>query len=155
MPIRVIRQDHVPRCGPLGGVYTALVTSHASAILFLSCDMPFVTPDLLRNLVSGFHRRRRAFFVVKDGVAGFPFLLPGADLGTVKLLLSIKRFSLQHLAKVLRAQEVRVPDSRAWVLLNVNTLADLKVARQRWRVRAGKKGFKKAAPNLVNRYPFR
>lgn len=155
LPIRVIRHDHVPRCGPLGGVYTALVTSRAGALLFLSCDMPFVTPDLLRKLVSRFHRRERACFVVKDGVAGFPFLLRRADLGTAKQLLSRRHFSLQNLAKALRAEAVRVRDGSALELFNVNTPAELKVARQHWRDRAGKKGSKKAAPDLVNRRPFR
>ena len=48
-PVRVIRRDLVTRCGPLGGVFTALKTSRAEAVLFLACDMPFVSPELLRS----------------------------------------------------------------------------------------------------------
>src|SRR5262245_26747021 len=46
LPVRVIRRDCVPKCGPLGGIYTALKTTEADAILFLACDMPLVTTEL-------------------------------------------------------------------------------------------------------------
>jgi molybdopterin-guanine dinucleotide biosynthesis protein A len=36
LPVRVIRRDLVARCGPLGGVYTALRTSHAKTVVFLA-----------------------------------------------------------------------------------------------------------------------
>ena len=47
LPHRVIRRDLLPGCGPLGGVYTALATSRAQIIVFLSCDMPFISADLV------------------------------------------------------------------------------------------------------------
>src|SRR5213594_4238966 len=45
LPVRVIRRDLLPRCGPLSGIYTGLKTSHAEAELFLACDMPFVSAE--------------------------------------------------------------------------------------------------------------
>src|SRR5687768_9364883 len=51
VPVRIIRKDLVPRCGPLGGIYTGLKTSANDAEVFLSCDMPFVTDDLLRKVM--------------------------------------------------------------------------------------------------------
>src|ERR1700733_13460686 len=47
LPVRVIRRDAVPRCGPLGGIVAALKTTRVEAVLFLACDMPFVTAELL------------------------------------------------------------------------------------------------------------
>src|SRR4051812_49032994 len=38
--LRIIRRDLLPRCGPLGGLYTGLKTSRAEAEIFLACDMP-------------------------------------------------------------------------------------------------------------------
>ena len=46
-PARVIRRDIIPRCGPLGGVYTALKTTRYDAVLFLACDMPLITSGLI------------------------------------------------------------------------------------------------------------
>ncbi|MCI0538035.1 MAG: molybdenum cofactor guanylyltransferase, partial [Verrucomicrobiales bacterium] len=64
VPVRVVYQDAVPRCGPLGGVYTALKRSRASAVLFLSCDMPFVSRELLAKVAGALPKRGLAVFTV-------------------------------------------------------------------------------------------
>src|SRR5438552_694081 len=51
LPLRIIRNDVVAHCGPLGGIYTALKTSGAEAELFLARDMPFVSAALLQRLL--------------------------------------------------------------------------------------------------------
>lgn len=43
--------DLRPGLGPLSGIHAALATTHASAVLVVACDLPFVTPALLRRLV--------------------------------------------------------------------------------------------------------
>jgi molybdopterin-guanine dinucleotide biosynthesis protein A len=73
--IRVIRRDLVPRCGPIGGIYTALKTSRAGTLLFLPCDMPFLCPDLLREMLSAFRPSEPALFMRQGDRAGFPCLL--------------------------------------------------------------------------------
>src|SRR5881397_2706641 len=72
---RVIRADLVPRCGPLAGVYSALATSRAEVILFLSCDMPFISAKLLKALIGRLGSRSKAIFVREHGRVGFPFLI--------------------------------------------------------------------------------
>ena len=57
LPIRVIRRDLVPRCGPLGGIYTGLITSRAAAELFVACDMPFIEAQFLRKLIDRFRNQ--------------------------------------------------------------------------------------------------
>ena len=64
---RVVTDDG-PALGPLGGIATALAAAGGGAVLVVAWDMPFVTPDLLREL------RRR-------GEAGASAVVPmhGAD----------------------------------------------------------------------------
>ena len=45
------RKDLVPRCGPIGGLYTALRTAHTPLCLCVACDMPFVRTEFLEYMV--------------------------------------------------------------------------------------------------------
>ena len=154
LAVRVIRRDAVPRCGPLGGIYTALRSTRAEAVLFLACDMPFVTPELIQWVLEqssgagvppaspGVSPRRPddrrdarpttldGLFIRSDGVAGFPFLLPHAALPAVAAQIGTGRFSLQALAKGLEAKLVRLPRSFTPQLRNINTPAELSRAKR-------------------------
>ena len=132
LPVRIIRRDLVPRCGPLGGIYTALKTSRTEAELFLACDMPFVSAALLdRTLLEFDNSAPRPIFTVSRNVAGFPFLLPVRSLAAVEKQILKKQFSLQSLARRLKARLLHPPLEHKDELFNVNTLADWQSARQR------------------------
>ena len=133
LPTRVIRRDLVPRCGPLGGVFTALSTSPAEAVLFLSCDMPFVSTGLLESLVSRGRGELRPVFAEQNRVKGFPFLLRRQDLPLVRQQISRQQFSLQRLAQACDARTLRISRSQQRELFNINTPADWRQARERWR----------------------
>ena len=133
LPVRVIRKDRIPRCGPLGGILTALSTSRNDAELFLACDMPFVHPDILRDLIARFRRKARPIFVVTRSGAGFPFLLPAGGWEAVEQQIREKDYSLQALARNLRAQSIRLSPVQARTLFNITTPEDWKEALGRWR----------------------
>ena len=125
-PVRVIRKDLVPRCGPLGGVYTALKTSRHEAELFLSCDMPFVSAELILGVLCA----KPPVFVEHDGRVGFPFMLAVKELEFVQGEIKATRFSLHNLAERLAANRLSVDGLQARQLFNVNTPADLEEARR-------------------------
>lgn len=131
LPVRVIRHDLIPRRGPLGGVHTALTQTKARAVLFLSCDMPFVTSQLLREMLELFEAAGRPLFTDHAGRPGFPFILPRTALPKVRALLELKQASLRELAEELNAERLSHADPRE--LLNLNTPADLAQARRRVR----------------------
>jgi molybdopterin-guanine dinucleotide biosynthesis protein A len=130
LAVRIIRRDLVARCGPLGGVYTALKTSEAESVLFLSCDMPFITVPLLKRLISGLKGKSNGVFVVQNGRPGFPFILKANVLASVEEMIAQKGFSLQNLARVLEAEMFEAIDSTE--LFNINTPSDWTQARQIW-----------------------
>jgi len=130
LPVRTIRRDLVPRCGPLGGIYTALKTSKAAAELFLACDMPFVSAALLASLLEAWKTAPRPVFMVFRHKAGFPFVLPKQSLAEVESQIRGKRFSLQNLAKSLNASLLHPSPEHESQLFNINTSTDLEVARQ-------------------------
>ena len=129
LPVRVIRRDIVPRCGPLGGVLTALRTSRAEAELFLACDMPFVSEVLLRKLIQSLSGPTQAAFSFIDRLAGFPFALRVECAPKVEALIAAKEFSLQALARSLRASRVSPARGGREATFNINTRAELAAAR--------------------------
>ena len=136
LPHRIIRRDLVAQCGPLGGLYTALVTSRADATLFLSCDMPFVSAALLEMLVRKAKHNETALFVEANGLVGFPLVLfRRTALPIVESQLEKMAVSLQRLAQALRSQTIRLAARQAHELFNVNTPEDLRNARAFWRDR--------------------
>ena len=139
MPGRVLRHDLISRCGPLSGVFTALTTSAADGVLFLSCDMPFVTPQLLHAIVRRARSTQRAVFSEDAEGAGFPFLLWRRQLAAVEDQIASGRRALQGLAARLRAGRLRSRREEAWERFNVNTPEDLKEARRLWRMHADPK----------------
>ena len=133
LPVRVIRRDLIPGCGPLGGIHTALTTSRAARSLFLSCDMPFVSEVLLNRVLRRFSAGSRAVFVREKHGVGFPFLLPRDCLPLIVRQLDKKQFSLQSLARTLRAKTLRPARGQAQELFNVNTPAEWQQALVIWR----------------------
>jgi len=136
-PVRVIRHDLVKRCGPLGGIYTGLRTTATERVLFLACDMPFVTAELIENLIDIPAAKDGAIFTRGEGggKCGFPFILPRVLLPEIERQLKEQNHSLQRLAMRCQAEIFEVPGG-APVLFNVNTPSDWEWARQ-WLVKVG------------------
>lgn len=133
LPTRVIRRDLVPRCGPLGGIFTGLVTTQASAVLFLSCDMPFVTPGLLKRVIQAAKPKSKkpiAVFTTSAEGAGFPFLIRREALPRVERQIQEGELSVQTLARVLRAKRLRLPSSEAADITNLNTPLEMAAAKR-------------------------
>jgi molybdenum cofactor guanylyltransferase len=128
LPLRIIRRDLIPRCGPLGGVYTGLKTSRCEAELFLACDMPFISAALITKLLKQTGPPGHAVFAAADATTGFPFLVSVAALPVVEQQIRSKDFSLQALARALRARLVRVPRPQQDELFNINTAEDWQTA---------------------------
>lgn len=130
LPVRTISRDLVPRCGPLGGIFTALKTTRARVVLFLACDMPFVSAGLLEFLLGKFSPKQSALFTQANRQVGFPFLIARNKLSVVEKQIARKEFSIHKLAPALRARKIKLPKRFAGQLQNINTLEELNRARK-------------------------
>jgi molybdopterin-guanine dinucleotide biosynthesis protein A len=127
-PLRVIRTDAIQRCGPIGGIYTALKRSKADAVIFTACDMPFVSATQLKRVARALTAKSTAAFTKQNGFATFPFAIRATALDQVSDQIATGDFSLQTLARNLRAKFVRAKKSE---LFDIDTPEDLATARKR------------------------
>jgi molybdopterin-guanine dinucleotide biosynthesis protein A len=129
--VRIIRRDNIARCGPLGGIYTALATTRANLLVFLPCDMPFITTKLLLDSLKKLKPSHKALFVSCNELIGFPFILRKDSMPVISKEIKSRRYSLENLAKALDAKIL--PSPRGWwhQMLNINTRQDLAAARAR------------------------
>jgi iron complex transport system ATP-binding protein len=138
-PYRVIDRDLGESRGPISGIRTALQTTKADAVIFLSCDMPFVRSSTLRKLATFVvpalagrppdgHRtpsrlkpelQTSAAFATQNKVVGFPFMLRRGEIPNVD--------SLQALARKMNAKVFEISDDESF---NINTPEDFKKAER-------------------------
>ena len=91
--------------------------------------MPFVTPELIRAVAQ---RKGRGVFVESGAGVGFPFALDrAAGFPVVEAALAARSFSLQSLAKRLRASRFKPRRAHCDGLLNLNTPEDFTQAAAR------------------------
>src|SRR5262245_25774867 len=129
--VRVIRRDLFRRCGPLGGIYSCLMTTNADSAVFLACDMPFVSGEIIEKLVTlAFAHPEQAIFFNAAGQLTFPFVVPRVLAESIALQIENGHLSLQSLGKALPSRIVRCPGKWLHLLKNINTPEDLKRARR-------------------------
>ena len=130
---RVVAADLKPGLGPLGGIATALRSAQHSRVLFVGCDMPFLSGELINEFLGAVADGAGPMFTLQQRGFGFPFVLSRTDLALVEEQIARGVLSLQRLAKRLKARCWRLAEERERELFNLNTPADLAEARRRIR----------------------
>ena len=132
---RVVR-DLVADCGSLGGLYTGLTQATTPYIFVVACDMPFLDPAVIVQFMS---RRASADIVIAKLAARLhPMhaLYGKGCLPAVEQMIRARQLKIQemvshaslHVRYVTDADLLTIdPSGRSFQ--NVNTLADLEVAR--------------------------
>lgn len=121
-----VLQDEIPGIGPLAGIYTALRARPGQAVLVVAVDMPFLSTDLLRYLVSLSHEADIVLPVLEEwtqqthtvyGPACLPHITAQIQSGDYK----IDRFFANVTVRRLDEAELRRFDPELRSFRNVNT----------------------------------
>ena len=127
--------DIYPSKGPLGGIYTGLVTSDSFHNIVVACDMPFLNQALLRYMV----QLSADFDLViprwDDMVEPLHAVYSKGGLTAIENLLREGVLSVNELLTLVRvryveAEEIDRFDPKHLSFFNVNTEADLEMARE-------------------------
>ena len=113
--------DKVPKCGPLGGVFTALSVSKTDWNLVVACDMPRISADALRKLIAP-EAKPGSRCVMAVGPGGEPEPLCAVYhrrcLPVLERAIRENRFKMRDLVAEL---ETELRPIEAFALANVNT----------------------------------
>ncbi|MBX2991064.1 MAG: molybdenum cofactor guanylyltransferase [Bacteroidetes bacterium] len=124
-----IRKD----CGPLGGIHAALTHTKADCLFVLACDMPFVSPDLIRYLISSDPDADAV--VPSSGGRVHPLcgLYSRNGLPAIERALERGSYKLQDVLGELKTAFVPItsdlPFYRSYLLDNLNSVEDVERAR--------------------------
>ncbi len=113
--------DAVENCGPLGGLYTALLSSASDWNLIVACDMPDLSGAFLQQLLAASEPSGADCVVPeRDGkIHPLCAVYHRRLLQTVESAIHHKLFKMQDFIATLRAFRWPVPDSAP--LQNMNT----------------------------------
>lgn len=118
--------DHYRGSGPLAGIHAGMTAAATSWVLVLACDMPFITPTVLRQLVDARERENAAVVARTPDGRTQPLcacyhveLLPIVESRLASDLLSMHGF-LDVLSRI------RFVDVPGTALRNVNTPVDFR-----------------------------
>ena len=119
-----VMADEVEKCGPLGGLYTALRLGIAEWNLLVACDMPHVNETFLSELLEAAEASDADCLVPEiDGkIDPLCAVYHRRLLGATESAISRKLFKMQDFISTLRTSYWPVADSRP--LVNVNTPAE-------------------------------
>lgn len=116
-------------CGPLGGIHAALVHSHTSHTFVISCDMPLVTPEVIRFLLA--QAQEECVTLVSDGLHSHPLfaVYPVAMRDDVDAAL---RAGTRSIARFLEGRRTILLDCSRYapMLRNVNLPHDYDTLRR-------------------------
>ncbi|MFQ6122715.1 MAG: molybdenum cofactor guanylyltransferase [Dehalococcoidales bacterium] len=127
--------DIYPGKGPLGGIYTGLLASRSSHSIVVACDMPFLNTELLRYMVE--LSANFDLVVPRVGNLAEPLhaIYTKSCLTPIESMIKQGKLSILDLfslvkARYLEAKEIDRFDPKHLSFFNINTEADLEMARK-------------------------
>jgi len=126
--------DVYPGKGPLGGIYTGLVSSRSSQSIVVACDMPFINTELLRYMIELSQDFDAVVPRLENGmIEPLHAIYSRSCLGSMKTRLENNELSITPFLNQLRVRYVEEAECRRFdpqllSFFNINRQADLERA---------------------------
>lgn len=122
--------DLVPGAGPAAGLISALPHILNPDAVALSVDMPFVTKDLVLQLVQKHRPNQVTFFTTSGRMQPFPAIYPARYAGAMAEAFAKNTTSMKGLLTLFPSRPVPLREHDKKLMLNINRREDLDTARQ-------------------------
>lgn len=126
--------DLIEEKGPIGGLFTAFSHTKAKAVLLISCDMPLVTSEALKQLMDKAEINRIIAATAEGRINPLFSIYPVALLEEVKKRiqddnLKMTDFILENKYTLVPSIALEMPG----IFQNVNTPEELKMTEEKWK----------------------
>ena len=116
--------DIYKECGPMGGIYSALMAAKSDALLVVPCDLPLFGRSLARRLAASMDEDTDALVCVSDErIHPLCGIYSKSCLAPMKKCLEAGEYKMMLLIDQIRTRHLNIGDS-AYMLKNVNTPQD-------------------------------
>jgi molybdopterin-guanine dinucleotide biosynthesis protein A len=126
--------DEVQNCGPLGGIYTALLHSKFQHCLVVACDLPFLSKGLLQFLCENCVSYDVLAFETESGVEPLCAVYSKRCLSAIKKQIEAGQYQVSDFYDLVNARLVRLEPKLAFydpkLFTNINTQQELAQALQ-------------------------
>ncbi len=125
-----IVEDLVKGLGPIGGIYTGLMSIADKAGFFVACDMPFINKRLVRYMVDIRDNHPAVVPSVANEIEPLHAIYTQACLGPIKSLIDSKRYQIRLFydrisVRYVKEDEISRFGSPNRAFLNINTVDEL------------------------------
>jgi molybdopterin-guanine dinucleotide biosynthesis protein A len=125
-----IVEDLVKGLGPIGGIYTGLMSIADKAGFFVACDMPFINKRLVRYMVDIRGNHPAVVPSVGNEIEPLHAIYTRACLGPIRSLIDSKRYQIRlfydHVSvRYVKEDEISRFGSPSRAFLNINTVDEL------------------------------
>ena len=119
-------EDLVKGFGPLGGIYTGLMSIPDEAGFFVACDMPFINRQLVRYMVDIKGNHRAVVPSVADNIEPLHAIYFRSCLKSIRHLIDSKRYQVRLFydnipVRYVKEDEIRKFCCPSKAFLNINT----------------------------------
>jgi molybdopterin-guanine dinucleotide biosynthesis protein A len=121
-----IVEDIVKGLGPIGGIYTGLMSISDQAGFFVACDMPLINRQFVRYMVDIKDNYAAVVPLVAKGVEPLHAIYAQSCLGPIKSLIESRRYQVKLVydqipVRYVKEDEIRRFCSPRRVFININT----------------------------------
>jgi molybdopterin-guanine dinucleotide biosynthesis protein A len=140
-----IIEDLIKGLGPIGGIYTGLMSISDQAGFFVACDMPFINKQLVRYMVDIKYNHAAVVPSVGNEVEPLHAIYSQSCLKTIKNLIDSKNYQVRHFydqisVRYIKEDEIRKFGSPSKAFLNINTPDECAKIQSLMKASALKKG---------------
>lgn len=116
-------KDIIKDCGPMGGIHTALTFSKTSKNFIVSCDMPFITNDLVQYIIENVGESEISVPLHQEQLEPLCAVYDKKCILKLEDLLKNKEWKLQDALKHFIVKQILIPETilKHNCFANINT----------------------------------